>query len=258
MNGGTAVTLTVGRRSKLSVLLAARHNGDLHLLLAREGFQVQIAEDGQTTLQLSRRHLPDMVIIDVCTVRLSGVDVCRQLRSDNRTADVPVVVVSEDADESKKVAALEVGADDYITKPFGERELVARVRAILRRSRKTVLQSHGEMQHADLAIDTVRHEVTYQQNPINLTATEFDLLRLLMSEPGRVFSRRQIGARIRDGFAEAADRTIDSHVKALRRKLGRGGAKIQTVRGIGYRLHTGHHVSHGPGVADAAGACDVR
>src|SRR4051794_15067926 len=119
MIGGTDVRLRVGRRAKLSVLLAAEQSEDLHVLLAREGFDVLVAEDGETALKLIRRRVPDMVIVDPQVPRMSGLEVCRQLRSDNRTADVAVVVVSEEADESRKVAALDLGADDYITRPFG-------------------------------------------------------------------------------------------------------------------------------------------
>jgi DNA-binding response OmpR family regulator len=252
-SGGTSFDSNQGQTGKPSVLLAAGTCDDLHLLLGRAGFDVHVAWDGEAALEWCRRRLPDVVIIDFHVPRLGGLEICRQLRGDARTGDVAVVVVSDETAEPKKVVAFETGADDYVTRPFGARELVARLHAILRRSRRSSARCQHEIRHADLAVDIVRHEVTYQGNPVNLTATEFQIVRLLLSEPGRVFTRRQIGARIRDGFAEAADRTIDSHVKSIRRKLGAGAAEIQTVRGMGYRLRS---PARPPASRDDAAAAD--
>lgn len=203
--------------------------------LTAEGFRVCEAEDGRKGLLVARLERPDLILLDIMMPEMTGFEFIRHLR---REATTPVILLTAKQEESEKVIGLELGADDYLTKPFGMRELVARIRAVLRRldppSVETILQS------GDLTLDRHRHEVREGQRLINLTPTEFDLLAILMAEPGRVFGRAQLlDAVIGDG-AERVERTIDVHIRNLRVKLETGGqVYIETVFGVGYRFRSG-------------------
>ena len=203
--------------------------------LEKEHLDVITANDGQSGLEIGLKHKPDLVLLDLMMPGMNGMEVCKQLRSDARTSRVPIIMLTAKAAETDKIVGLEMGADDYITKPFSVRELIARVRAVLRRSGPAA-EAQEVIRRGDLTIDTAKHEVSYGGQRIQLTATEFRILEFLASRPGRVLSRDDIidGALGRD--ASVFNRTIDVHVTALRKKLGPvGGTKIETVRGFGYK-----------------------
>lgn len=215
--------------------------------LVQAGFTVLLAADGNQALELARSHQPDLVVLDLMLPGIDGLDVCRQLRS---FSDAYVLILTARAEEIDRVVGLEVGADDYVTKPFSPRELVARVRAMLRRPRSADRQSEytgvpGEPEArllGPLRIDDVRHEVTLDGTPLLLTATEYDLLTTLATHPGRAFTRAQLLAQVwgTDYFGD--DHVVDVHIANLRRKLGEDPAQprlIETVRGVGYRLKVG-------------------
>jgi two-component system phosphate regulon response regulator PhoB len=207
--------------------------------LEREGFDVIGAPDGESGLKMAAQSQPDVILVDVMLPGIDGLDVCRMLRSNNRTARIPVIMLTAKSAESDRVVGLELGADDYVTKPFSPRELGARVKAVLRRT-----SLHQEppdvVRRGDLFIDLSRREVFCKDRAVVLTATEFRLLQFLADRPGRVFSRSEIidGSLGRD--VAVLDRTIDVHVMALRRKLGRCGEWIETIRGFGYRFREGN------------------
>lgn len=205
--------------------------------LEREGFEVEAAFDGLSALELARRSKPDLVVLDVMLPGLDGIEVCRQLR---QFSDAYVLMLTARAEEVDRIIGLTVGADDYLTKPFSPRELVARVRAMLRRPRAQASPDPGEADTAplklgDLVIDEARHAVSRDSVEIDLTAREFALLAMLAEHPGRVFTRAQILDRI--WASEFYDEhVVEVHLGNLRRKLGADTAKyVQTVRGVGYR-----------------------
>ena len=203
--------------------------------LEKEHLSVIVASDGRSGLEIAQRHKPDLILLDLMMPGMNGLEVCQRLRGDTRTSRIPVLMLTAKAEESDKVVGLEMGGDDYVTKPFSVRELLARVRASLRRSSQP--SDEGEvLRRGELAIDTARHDVTYAGKRVSLTATEFRILHFVASRRGRVLSRDDIieGALGRD--SAVIDRTIDVHVTSLRKKLGPGGAMIETVRGFGYRL----------------------
>lgn len=206
--------------------------------LEREGYRVVGAPSGETALAAARNELPDVVLLDRALPGLDGLEICRRLRRSEPTAHVPIILVTARVTEEDRVAGLEAGADDYMTKPFSPRELVARVRAHLRRAvlRPSSLEVH---QVGDLVLDVARHRVTWAGHPVSLTAGEFRILRFLAMRPGRVFSRAEIIEGALEGSVDSISRTIDVHLASIRKKLGRGGAMIETVRGVGYRLAEG-------------------
>jgi two-component system alkaline phosphatase synthesis response regulator PhoP len=203
--------------------------------LEKEGFEVQGALDGESGLRAAYAQVPDVVVVDLMLPEMDGLEVCRRLRADERTAAVPLIILTAKAAEADRVVGLEVGADDYVTKPFSPRELAARVRALLRRT--VPRPGDGEyVRRANLVIDPIRHDVRCGDKPVVLTATEFRLLHFLAAHPGRVFSRSELIDHAIGREVEVLDRTIDVHIMALRRKLGACGALIETVRGFGYRF----------------------
>jgi DNA-binding response OmpR family regulator len=202
--------------------------------LEKEHLDVITASDGASGLEIGLKHKPDLVVLDLMMPGMNGLEVCKQLRSDARTSRVPIIMLTAKAGETDKIVGLEMGADDYITKPFSVRELLARVRAVLRRSGPAA-EKQEVIRRGGLVLDVAQHEVSYDGEKITLTATEFRILEYLASRPGRVLSRDDIidGALGRD--AAVFNRTIDVHITALRKKLGAGGAHIETVRGFGYK-----------------------
>ncbi len=201
----------------------------------REGYDVVAAADGHSGLEIALTQRPDVILLDVMMPTMDGLEVCRRLRAEVRTQHVPIIMLTARAAETDRIVGLELGADDYVTKPFSPRELVARVRAVLRRNNRQ--QSGKVIRHGKLEVDVDRHEVTFDSRRIELTATEFRIVQFLAGRPGRVVSRDDIidGGLSRD--AAIFDRTIDVHITSIRRKLGSGGAMIETVRGFGYRLN---------------------
>jgi two-component system alkaline phosphatase synthesis response regulator PhoP len=203
--------------------------------LEKEGFQVNSALNGEAGMAAALRELPDIIIIDLMLPGVDGLEVCRFLRADSRTAHIPIIMLTAKSAESDRILGLELGADDYVTKPFSPRELTARIKAVLRRT--ALPQEPSQViRRGQLTVDLTRREVHCGDKNIVLTATEFRLLQFLAHHPGRVFSRSQLidGALGQD--VSVLDRTIDVHITGLRRKLGDCGEWIETVRGFGYRF----------------------
>ena len=202
--------------------------------LEQAGFAVRLAGDGKTALQVAALEPPDLVVLDLGLPGMDGLDVMREIR---RTAPTPVIVVTARGDETDRIVGLEIGADDYVVKPFSPKELVARVRAVLRRTeaRETAPEM---LTSGEVVIDVPRMRVTVAGRLVELTATEFELLATLAREPGRVFTRAQLLDAIHGVAFEAYERAIDAHVKNLRRKIEPPGEPryIQTVYGVGYRF----------------------
>jgi len=202
--------------------------------LDEEGYETLSALDGQQGIASARQHRPDLIILDIMLPECDGFEVCRTLKADPATAQIPILILSAKSQETDKVVGLELGADDYVTKPFSPRELIARVRAILRRSRAG--RCEDRIERGMLVIDKSRHEVSVGKTTVSLTSTEFRLLELLARRPGVVFSREQILQAVAGPGAVVCDRTVDAHIKSLRRKLGEAKHYIETIRGIGYRF----------------------
>jgi len=203
--------------------------------LTKAGYLALTAKDGPAGLSLARKQVPDLVILDVMMPGMDGWEVCKALRGDPALAGIPILMLTAKAEEADRVLGLELGADDYVVKPFSVREVLARVKALLRRSEAASAPSEV-LKAGRLVIDSGRRSVTAAGKAVDLTATEFNLLRALAERPGRVLSREDLIERARGGEAAVTDRTVDVHVSSLRRKLGRLGEMIETVRGVGYRM----------------------
>jgi DNA-binding response OmpR family regulator len=207
----------------------------LRSYLQREGFDVHGAADGETALSAARRLQPDLIILDVMLPRLDGREVCRRIREDAAT---PIIMLTARDEETDKLVGLELGADDYITKPFSPREVVARVRAVLRRGTR---ESGAVIRAGDLTIDLRGHEVRLGTRRVDLTPTEFRLLETLAGHPNQVFTRMQLIDRIQGHAFEGFERTVDAHIKNLRAKVEpdpRSPRYIVTVYGVGYKFQT--------------------
>jgi len=203
--------------------------------LTKAGYLVLTARDGESGLAAVRKHTPDLVVLDVMMPGLDGWEVCKRLRQEPSTAATPVLMLTAKAEEADRVLGLELGADDYLVKPFSVRELAARVKALLRRA-----DSNGPvpelLKAGKILIDVGRRTVVAAGKDVVLTTTEFEILRALASARGRVITREDLISKARGDDATVIDRTVDVHVAALRRKLGKQGELIETVRGVGYRL----------------------
>lgn len=201
--------------------------------LEKNGFRVLTAADGQTALAVARREKPDLIILDLMLPQIDGREVCRILR---RESGVPIIMLTALSEEIDQVTGLEIGADDYITKPFSPRAMVARVRALLRRTRGEI-KPPAILRIGGLEIDTEKYLVTFNGSLVKLTPNEFKLLHLLANRPGQTLTREQLLENLH-GAASSMDRSVDSHIKNLRKKLetAAGESMIETVYGIGYRL----------------------
>jgi DNA-binding response OmpR family regulator len=204
--------------------------------LEKEGLQVVDAPDGGTALRLVRAAPPDLVLLDLMLPGLDGLEICRRLRRETATRGLPIIMLTAKADEVDKVVGLEVGADDYVVKPFSPRELIARVKALLRRVQEPA--GSAARRAGDLVLDEARHVVSITGQPLDLTAKEFGLLAALMRADGRVLSRDQLLEDVwgYPSAAEIASRTVDVHVRRLREKLGPEARRIVTVKAVGYRF----------------------
>lgn len=208
--------------------------------LEREGHKVIACRNGEQGLSRIRTDNPDLVILDLMLPGMDGVEVCRQVKSDPVTRAIPVIMVTAKAEESDIVLGLGIGADDYIAKPFSPKELVARVKVVLRRGPLREESGGGErVVRDDLVVDLGRHEASVDGKSLTLTPTEMRLLHFLASHPGRVFPRSHLLSRVIGEDAIVTDRNIDVHVRALRQKLGDAAERIETVRGVGYRFTEG-------------------
>jgi DNA-binding response OmpR family regulator len=198
---------------------------------------VVTAADGPSALAMARREHPDLIVLDLLLPGMDGREVCRILR---RESDVPIIMLTALSEESDQIVGLEIGADDYIVKPFSPRALVARVRALLRRAQGEV-RAPAVIRAGELEIDTKRYTVTFKGEPLHLTPSEFDLLALLARHPGQTLTRQQLMDDLYGGAASSVDRSVDSHIKNLRRKLESASAArfIETVYGVGYRFAEG-------------------
>jgi phosphate regulon transcriptional regulator PhoB len=208
------------------------------LHLERDGFRCRTATSGADALREVKAAVPDLVVLDLMLPELDGLEVCRRLRRDSSTSSVPIIMLTAKSDEVDRVVGLEVGADDYVGKPFSPKELVARVRAVLRRSRPD--QPTPVLSVGPVTLDPARHAVSLDGRAVVLTPKEFDLLQALLAAAGRVLSREYLLNRVW-GYARAdviESRTVDVHVRRLRAKLGDAGSRIATVKSVGYRFET--------------------
>jgi two-component system phosphate regulon response regulator PhoB len=206
--------------------------------LEREGFKVVAAADGDRGLSQALQLGPDLIVLDLMLPGQDGLSICRKLRAAPETQDIPIIMLTAKSEESDVVIGLEMGADDYVTKPFSPKELLARVRAVLRRPRNTPAEADQEGTRCTVGPVTIvadRHEVFLRDAPLQLTLAEYRLLSTLTSRPGRVFTREQLLEKITGGETYVIDRNVDVHVRAVRKKLGDDAEFIQTVRGVGYK-----------------------
>jgi len=202
--------------------------------LQREGYEVIVAHDGQEGLRKAQTQLPDLIILDLMLPILGGLDVCREIRSGERTKNIPIVMLTAKAEETDQVVGFSIGADDYVTKPFSVKVLLQRIKALQRRIEGGT-EAGNLIEHGGISIDRLRHRALVRGKEIELTPTEFRLLECFLRQPGRAFTRHQLmDVAISEG-AVVLERTIDVHIKALRKKLG-SPVMIQTVRGVGYRF----------------------
>jgi len=204
--------------------------------LSKAGYRVTRAASGEDAIKAARSKLPDLVLLDLMLPGVDGFEVCNTLKRDQRTANIPVVMLTARGDEADIVSGLELGADDYITKPFSPRVMLARVKAVLRRKMKAPSEEHAIVRLKDLVIHPGRHEVTVRSKRVDLTSTEFRILHLLGRRPGWVFTRQQIIDAARGEDYAVTDRSVDVHISGLRKKLGPLGAQVETVHGVGYRF----------------------
>ena len=204
--------------------------------LEKDGYRIETVTTGEDALAAAGRCQPDLVVLDLMLPGVDGLDVCRKLKNEPATAGIPIIMLTAKGEDADIVAGLELGADDYVTKPFSPRVLIARIRAVLRRG---LPEGEGEeviVKAHDLVIDLQRHEVRLKNHPVEMTPTEFSLLHFLAKRPGLVFTRAQIIDGIKGSDYPVTERSVDVQIVSLRRKLGVAGKYIETVRGIGYRF----------------------
>ncbi len=204
--------------------------------LKSKGFNVEAVNDPNRSIGTARTFMPDLVILDVMMPDLNGIQICRMLRADPKLKSVPVVFLTAKAEENDRIQGLETGADDYICKPFSVKELVLRIQSILRRSSDGSPEKPKRLQVGEIVIEVDRHEVFIHGRKIELTATEFKLLQLLMERRGRVQTREHLLINVWNYETEIETRTVDTHVRRLREKLGTEADWIETIRGVGYRM----------------------
>lgn len=203
--------------------------------LSSAGFIVVTAEDGEEALRKARANPPDLILLDLMLPEIDGLELCKLLRRDDATRDIPIIILTAKSGELDRVLGLELGADDYVTKPFSPRELVLRIKGMLRR-RQTVEPESDHISIGPITVDVPRHIVTINDKPVDLTVTEFKLLTNLVQRRGRVLSREQLLRDVWEYDAVIDSRTVDTHVGRLREKLGPAAHKLETVRGVGYRF----------------------
>jgi two-component system phosphate regulon response regulator PhoB len=204
--------------------------------LTREGYRISAEKTGEAALEKARREKPDLIILDLMLPGIDGLEVCRLLKGDELTSLIPIIMLTAKGEDADIVTGLELGADDYITKPFSPRVLLARIRAVLRRDRKETASEPVIVRSGDLVINPASREVVVQDVPVSLTTTEFNILFYLTRRPGWVFTRNQIISAVRGEDYPVTERSIDVQIVGLRKKLGDAGKHLLTVRGVGYRF----------------------
>jgi DNA-binding response OmpR family regulator len=225
--------------AKEKILVVDDEEDILELLkfkLSREGYQVACAASGEEALRCARSETPDLIVLDLMLPNIDGIEVARELKHDFITKNIPVVMLTAKGEEADIVTGLELGADDYITKPFSPKILIARVKAVLRRREKGYQDKTEVIQIRNLIVHPGRREALVDGNPVQLTFTEFGILHFLARRPGWVFTRSQIVDEVRGDDYYVTDRSVDVQIVGLRRKLGPAGDYIETVRGVGYRF----------------------
>jgi len=204
--------------------------------LKAKGFHVETLNDATASIAKARGYVPDLVILDIMMPHLSGIQVCRILRADPKLARVPITFLTAKAEPHDRIEGLESGADDYLSKPFSPKELVLRVESILRRVAAPQEPAAAKLRVGDIQLDADTHRVTVKGEPLDLTATEFKLLRLMMERQGRVQTREHLLLNVWNYSTEIETRTVDTHVRRLREKLGAEAGWVETIRGVGYRI----------------------
>jgi len=204
--------------------------------LKEHGYKVTAIATGEDAIKAARRELPDLVLLDLMLPGVDGLEVAKTLKADEATSRIPIVMLTAKGAESDIIVGLELGADDYVTKPFSPRVLLARIRAVLRRKIAAPDDEQGTIKRGDLTIDPERREVFLKKKPIELTFTEFEVLRLMASRPGRVWTRYQVIDAVKGSDYPVTDRSVDVQIAGLRKKLGKSAELIETVRGVGYRF----------------------
>ena len=207
----------------------------LRLYLEKDGFEVKIAHDGGEGLKLAESEQPDLVLLDIMLPGEDGIAVLRRLRSSPVTADIPVIMATAKGSEYDRVVGLDLGADDYLSKPFGMMEMVSRIKAVLRRASPKAA-APAVLSLGEISLDPTRHSVSSGGREVVLTLKEYDLLKLLLEHPGQVFTREHLLSSVWGSDFIGESRTVDVHIGTLRTKLGAAGRHIQTVRGVGYKL----------------------
>ncbi len=224
--------------AKARILVVEDEKDILELIdmnLEREGYKVKCVESGEDCIKAAREKLPDLIILDLMLPGMDGLDVCRIIKNDSKTRHIPVIMLTAKGEESDVITGLEMGADDYMTKPFSPKVLIARVKAVLRKV-SMASGDEGVIRKKDLIIDQGRREVICKGRKIDLTFTEFELLYLLSRRPGWVFTRNQIVQAVKGDGYPVTERAVDVQIVGLRKKLGDSGALIETIRGVGYRF----------------------
>jgi two-component system phosphate regulon response regulator PhoB len=227
-----------GIMGKPRILLIEDERGLTDVLsynLNREGYETLVAHDGTEGLRKAQMQLPDLVILDIMLPGIDGLEVCRQLRAGKQTSKIPILMLTAKSEEMDQVVGFTVGADDYVTKPFSVKVLLERVRALKRRT-DTLPESGDLLEHLGVSIDKIKHRACVDGQELDLTPTEFRLLECMLRQPGRAFTRTQLMDSAIEEGALVLERTIDVHIKSLRRKLGSACDYIETVRGVGYRF----------------------
>ena len=204
--------------------------------LTREGFQVTGYTSGEEGLSAIKKVKPDLILLDLMLPGIDGLEICRQLKRDSKTENIPVIMITAKTEESDIVTGLELGADDYLTKPFSPKVLIARIRSVLRRQKAAKITSQSIINIENLSINPGKYEVLVDNKPLSLTLTEFQILHILSRRPGWVYTRNQLIDAVHGEDAIITDRSIDVQIVGLRKKLGKAGQYIETVRGIGYRF----------------------
>ena len=204
--------------------------------LAREGYKILCSSSGEEGLKAAKAEKPDLIVLDLMLPGIDGLEVTRRLKGEDNTRKIPIVMLTAKGEESDIVTGLELGAEDYITKPFSPKVLVARVKAVLRREHKDTRGEKEILRLHEITIHPGRHEVLVNEKPVQLTFTEFGILYLLIKRPGWVFTRNQIVDAVRGDDYYVTDRSVDVQIVGLRKKLGKAGKHIETIRGVGYKV----------------------